>query len=150
MASNQTHAVKDPQVVALQQEEEKLEEALKQLNQLHLQLREVRSAIPRMLEPLMDKQPSAEAMYATFMKTFENTTKELSSFRDAYWMAHRPGMPFNKAQEGFKKNPQAPAKQWHARDDPTWAECAERDERAPKRQKTQNGMMFARIPTKTK
>ncbi|KAK3989459.1 hypothetical protein QBC44DRAFT_290908 [Cladorrhinum sp. PSN332] len=110
--------IKDP----VQQEEEKLEEALNHLNQLHVQLRELRSALPRMLEPLSAKQPSPEAMYSTFMRSYENTTKELNNFRDAYHSARGPGMPLNKAQEIFKKNPQAPVKQWRATDDPTWAE----------------------------
>ncbi|KAK4167691.1 hypothetical protein QBC43DRAFT_311282 [Cladorrhinum sp. PSN259] len=115
MASNQTQVVKDP----MQQEEEKLEDALNHLNQLHVQLRELRSALPRMLEPLRAKQPSPEAMYATFLHSYTETQKELDSFRDA-WSSQESRMAMVKAQECLKRSPKV--KQWRATDDPTWAE----------------------------
>ncbi|KAK4200532.1 hypothetical protein QBC40DRAFT_279838 [Triangularia verruculosa] len=119
MASNhptQAQPAKD----SAQQEEERLEDALYQLNQLHLQLRRLRSALPRMLEPLNTKQPSPEAMYAAFMQSVESTTKELGSFRDALTSQEIRAI-MAKANASQKKDPKG-IKPWRAMDDPFWAD----------------------------
>nr|CDP32653.1 Putative protein of unknown function [Podospora anserina S mat+] len=119
MASNhptQAQPAKD----SAQQEEEKLEDALYHLNQLHLQLRRLRSALPRMLEPLNTKQPSPEAMYAAFMQSVDSTTKELGSFRDALGSPETKAI-WNRVNASQKRDPKG-IKQWRAVDDPFWGD----------------------------
>ncbi|KAK0716482.1 hypothetical protein B0T21DRAFT_374990 [Apiosordaria backusii] len=118
MASN--HPTQSQPAKDSAQEEERLEDALYHLNQLHLQLRRLRSALPRMLEPLNTKQPSPEAMYSAFMQSVDSTTKELGSFRDA--LASREIRTIlAKANESQKRDPKG-IKQWRAMDDPFWAD----------------------------
>ncbi|KAK4186633.1 hypothetical protein QBC35DRAFT_265480 [Podospora australis] len=124
MANNQPQTGKDGQSA----EEEKLEDALHHLNKLHLQLRQLRSAPIRMLEPLTTKQPTPEAMYATFTQSVENTHKELASFRDSLNHAETRAV-FLRVSDSQKRDCKN-LKQWRARDDPNWADPE------PKRVKT--------------
>ena len=56
MASQQQAAAKKPEPP--QADEQQLQEAFDHLNELHAQLRALRSAIPHMIAPLTAKQPS--------------------------------------------------------------------------------------------
>ncbi|KAK4662177.1 uncharacterized protein QC763_0110690 [Podospora pseudopauciseta] len=99
MASNhptQAQPAKD----SAQQEEEKLEDALYHLNQLHLQ--------------------ATEAMYAAFMQSVDSTTKELGSFRDALGSPETKAI-WNRVNVSQKRDPKG-IKQWRAVDDPFWGD----------------------------
>ncbi|KAH6627599.1 hypothetical protein F5144DRAFT_576371 [Chaetomium tenue] len=100
-------------------EEEQLEDMLYQLDQVHLQLRRLRSALPRMLEPLMVKQPSPQAAYAAYMQSVESTHKEVSSFQEAILRLQTDGV-LNRARTG-QKNLKG-LKQWRASEHPDWAD----------------------------
>ncbi|KAL2020365.1 hypothetical protein VTK56DRAFT_8494 [Thermocarpiscus australiensis] len=102
------------------QDEEQLEKALHRLNQLHLQLRRLRSALPRMLAPLNAKHASPQALFSTFMQSVDGANREISAFQQAVMMMESEGI-FAKAHESQQKNPKG-IKQWRARDDPDWAD----------------------------
>lgn len=103
-----------------------------------MQLRRLRSALPRMLEPLMVKQPSrkssgrsnqattakltttpAQAAYAAYMQSVESTHKEVSSFQEAILRLQTDGV-LNRARTG-QKNLKG-LKQWRASEHPDWAD----------------------------
>ncbi|KAK4447042.1 hypothetical protein QBC34DRAFT_142443 [Podospora aff. communis PSN243] len=107
----------DPSKESIKQEE-RAEQDLAHLNQLHLQLRHLRSALPRMMEPMTSKQSSPEELYANFMKSLEGTTKEIEDFKKAYTSEKTKGA-FQRGTESRKANPQG-IKPWRASDDPDW------------------------------
>ncbi|KXX79812.1 hypothetical protein MMYC01_203313 [Madurella mycetomatis] len=81
------------------QEEERLEDDLYRLNQMHLQ--------------------ATQAAFSAYMQSVENASKEVTSFRD---LVHGPETEalFARAGRSQKENPKG-IKQWRARDDPDWA-----------------------------
>ncbi|KAK4235493.1 hypothetical protein C8A03DRAFT_46397 [Achaetomium macrosporum] len=101
------------------QEEEQLMEMLSRLNQLHLQLRQLRSTLPRMLAPLMNKQPSPQAAFAAYMQSVNSTTKEVAGFREAVRGLQSDGI-FARASASQQANPKG-IKPWRAQNDPDWA-----------------------------
>ncbi|KAK4668871.1 uncharacterized protein QC764_0106710 [Podospora pseudoanserina] len=133
MASNhptQAQPAKD----SAQQEEEKLEDALYHLNQLHLQATstaslgasahagaaEYQTTLPYApLQPLLNP-PFPEAMYAAFMQSVDSTTKELGSFRDALGSPETKAI-WNRVNVSQKRDPKG-IKQWRAVDDPFWGD----------------------------
>ncbi|KAK3334016.1 hypothetical protein B0T19DRAFT_144249 [Cercophora scortea] len=124
MANNQAKAPKD----ALHDEEERLEEALEHLKELHLKLRELRTAFPRMLKPLASKSPSPQASYAAMSRSMGDTQKEITSFREAM-LSEETKKVFQKANDSRRANPKGIAP-WRARDHPDWT--------SPKRRKAQD------------
>ncbi|KAL2195483.1 hypothetical protein P885DRAFT_79424 [Corynascus similis CBS 632.67] len=62
------------------EDEQQLEDMLARLDEL----RQLRSALPRMLEPLTVKHSSPQATFAAFMQSVNNTNKEVANFKDAY------------------------------------------------------------------
>jgi len=105
-----------------------------------MQLRELRSALPRMLEPLKAKQPSraftpespdanlglarlttslAEAMYSTFVRSYDSTIKEVARFGEVLG-GQETKQAFDLAGESRKRAPKV--KQWRPTEDPNWAE----------------------------
>ena len=156
MASNASNAnKKTPVVKGGPQEEQQLEEMLDRLDQVHLQaslpcpegvvvsgltpqmqLRQLRSALPRMLEPLMAKHASrkwsrsgrpqptdtttpAQAAFAAYMQSVDGTNKEIASFQEAVHGLQTDGL-FAKASASQKANPKG-LKQWRASEHPDWA-----------------------------
>ena len=146
---------KTPVVKGGPQEEQQLEDMLDRLDQVHLQaslpcpegvvssvltpqmqLRQLRSALPRMLEPLMAKHASrkwsrsgrpqptdtttpAQAAFAAYMQSVEGTNKEIASFQEAVHGLQTDGL-FAKASASQKANPKG-LKQWRASEHPDWA-----------------------------
>jgi hypothetical protein len=142
------------------QEEQQLEDMLDRLDQVHLQaslpqqstchcrngfvfsdfemqLRQLRSAVPRMLEPLKTKHPSrsslprlgcgsqqtnenppAQAAFAAFKQAVEQTNKDIASFQEATLGLQTDGT-LARARAS-QKNPKG-LKHWRASDHPDWA-----------------------------
>ncbi|KAL2155824.1 hypothetical protein VTH82DRAFT_566 [Thermothelomyces myriococcoides] len=125
MASNANNSglgLKQPPVPAAKEsaeEEQHLEDMLARLDELHLQLRQLRSALPRMLEPLTVKQPSPQAVFAAFMQSVNNTNKEIANFKAAYESLLADNQ-FQKAQSSQKGL--GTIKQWRATEHPDWAD----------------------------
>lgn len=113
MANNQTLAKAKESL-----EEERLEDALDHLSELHSQLRQLRSVLPRMLAPMSTKQPSSEVLFTSFKNSVENTQKEINGFKEAI-ISEKSRKVFQKASESRRSNPKG-IKPWRARDDPDW------------------------------
>ncbi|KAM7200230.1 hypothetical protein V8F33_003948 [Rhypophila sp. PSN 637] len=99
-------------------DEERLEDAMEHLKELHLQLRQLRSAIPRMLSPLYSKHPSPEAYFSAFNQSVADTRKEVQDFKEAL-----TGEETNKILRHVAASRRAkPAgiKPWRYSDDPEW------------------------------
>ncbi|KAH6841152.1 hypothetical protein B0I37DRAFT_357962 [Chaetomium sp. MPI-CAGE-AT-0009] len=97
-------------------EEQQLEDMLYRLDQL----RQLRSALPRMLEPLMVKQPSPQAAFAAYMQSVEGTHKDVSSFQEAILRLQTDGV-LNRARTAQKNG--KGLKQWRATEHPDWADA---------------------------
>ncbi|KAL2258638.1 hypothetical protein VTK26DRAFT_7997 [Humicola hyalothermophila] len=122
--ANKTQPAKDSA-----QDEEWLEGALHRLDELHLQLRRLRSALPRMLEPLQAQHTSPQAAFTAYMQSIEGTSKEIAGFREAILAVQAEGV-FQKARESQTVNAKG-IKQWRARDDPDWANPETKRRRIP-------------------
>ncbi|KAK3340066.1 hypothetical protein B0H65DRAFT_550566 [Neurospora tetraspora] len=135
MANNQTQAPKDASL----QEEERLEDALDHLNELHVQasqthtgyrgpysnlpslgvqLQRLRSAIPRMFHPMAVKPSTPQNTFAAFSNAVQDTGKEIRQFKDTIRSSETEKV-FNMANESRRANPMG-IKPWRARDDPEW------------------------------
>ncbi|KAL2160491.1 hypothetical protein VTH06DRAFT_1179 [Thermothelomyces fergusii] len=110
------------------EEEQQLEDMLARLDELHLQasllrrsrrLRQLRSALPRMLKPLTVKQPSPQAAFAAFMQSVDNANKEVASFQAAY-----DGLFNDDRLKGARSSQTSlgSLKQWRATEHPDWAD----------------------------
>lgn len=114
MANNQTQAPKDASL----EEEERLEDALDYLNELHVQLQRLRSVIPRMFHPMAVKPSSPQNTFAAFSNAVQDTGKEIRQFKDAIRSTETEKV-FSMANESRRANPMG-IKPWRARDDPEW------------------------------
>ncbi|KAK3505317.1 hypothetical protein B0T13DRAFT_485948 [Neurospora crassa] len=150
MANNHTQTPKD----ASFQEEERLEDALDYLNELHVQasqrhtgyrplhgfysnspslgqqLQRLRSAIPRMFHPMAVKSSTPQNTFAAFSDAVQDTGKEIRQFKDTM-LSSESEKVFNMANESRRANPMG-IKPWRARDDPEWT--------TRKRRKLDNGL----------
>ncbi|KAK8090324.1 hypothetical protein PG997_005285 [Apiospora hydei] len=86
--------------------EEQLEEGLKQLKLLHIKCRELRTSLPRMLEPISTHNA--------------NTSRELTDFRKLYQSNESKEVleHANKSRAADPKN----IKPWRPKDHPDWLE----------------------------
>ncbi|KAI4591558.1 hypothetical protein KJ359_013189 [Pestalotiopsis sp. 9143b] len=104
--------------------EEQLEEALEKLKILHIKCRELRTTIPRMLEPLALKHTISHDALNTLQKSVASAGAELRDFRNLYHSEDT-----KKVLEHAQKSRQAQPKDikaWRARDHPDWLEVQEK------------------------
>ncbi|KAK4150547.1 hypothetical protein C8A00DRAFT_17949 [Chaetomidium leptoderma] len=120
-ANKQTPTAKDSL-----QEEQELEDALYRLDQL----RRLRSALPRMLEPLMTKHPTPQLAFAAYMQSIDSTNKEVASFQEAVHALNADGV-FTKAHASKKASKGNKIKQWRASEHPDWASPDRKRRRIP-------------------
>ncbi|OAA57208.1 hypothetical protein ISF_07129 [Cordyceps fumosorosea ARSEF 2679] len=98
--------------------EARLREAMKHLKLLHIKSRLLRSTIPKMIEPIMQKQPSPEVMYAAFTKSLEEAQANITEFTEL--------MRSEKSKEVFamtsksKEEDPFDIKPWRHQDHPNW------------------------------
>ncbi|KAJ2894381.1 hypothetical protein MKZ38_007694 [Zalerion maritima] len=101
--------------------EAKIEQSLDHLKDLHLKVRDLRTAIPRMLEPLTDPQAaSPEAMFTEFQKTTTATTHDINSLRDTLNSPQTKSI-MTHADQSRAQNPRG-IRPWRPRDEPDWAD----------------------------
>ncbi|CAK7210692.1 hypothetical protein SCUCBS95973_000874 [Sporothrix curviconia] len=100
--------------------EEQLEAALAKLTEVHLKLRSLRSAIPRMVQPLTNEPPPPpEILHAKAQSTLLAAMQEVKSFREAI-----SNEEFRKVSEhaaASRRRNGKNIKPWKARDEPEWA-----------------------------
>ncbi|QYT02955.1 hypothetical protein H0G86_009937 [Trichoderma simmonsii] len=64
----------------LAEEEQALNLMMQRLKLLHIKERMLRDTIPTMLEPLVQKHPSPDVMYAAFMKSVNDAQAKITDF----------------------------------------------------------------------
>jgi len=109
------------------QEEERLQDAIEHLKELHLQLRHLRSVLPRMFEPLNSKPPSPQVFLTAFSQSIQKTGQEITGFKEAY-TSDESKQAFQRAAESRRKNPSG-IKPWRPRDDPDWTTVNKRQKK---------------------
>ncbi|RKF74865.1 hypothetical protein GcM1_237076 [Golovinomyces cichoracearum] len=62
-------------------DEERLDKALKTLKEMHIQLRNLRTTIPRIIAPLTTQYPTPQILYYEFKKSIKAANKEIQGFR---------------------------------------------------------------------
>ncbi|KAI9740711.1 MAG: hypothetical protein M1818_004676 [Claussenomyces sp. TS43310] len=108
-------AVNPPEAVW---DQERLEAALASLKDMYIQLRELRSTIPRLIEPLTVKQPSPEELYRKFASAALAANEEIKRFRDGM-QDEETKLIFERASESRARDPRG-ITPWRITDEPDW------------------------------
>ncbi|RSL80259.1 hypothetical protein BHE90_010371 [Fusarium euwallaceae] len=99
-------------------DEARLEEAMQRLKLLHIKVRLLRDTIPQMIQPLLQKQPSPDAMFAAYMKSIteaQNNVKEFTELmRDDFSQQITTQVQKRQAEEPNGIVP------WRHQDHPDW------------------------------
>lgn len=98
--------------------EERLEEAMEHLKLMHIKIRELRTTIPRMLQPLTDKQPTPEALYRSFSASVATAQKEVKDYT-ALRNDQKSQQILDHAAQRRKEEPKG-IKHWSPLNDPNW------------------------------
>ncbi|RGP63121.1 hypothetical protein FSPOR_8811 [Fusarium sporotrichioides] len=99
-------------------DEQRLEEAMKRLKLLHIKVRRLNDTIPKMIKPLVQKQPSPDAMFAAFMNSVTEAQANIKEVTDL--------MRDEKSREVFaqvkKRKAEEPEgiESWEYYDHPDW------------------------------
>ncbi|RDW70272.1 hypothetical protein BP5796_08669 [Coleophoma crateriformis] len=99
-------------------DEQKIEESLKTLKEMYIQLRDLRSTIPRLIAPLTTKQPSPETLFRSFSESASTATREVQAFR-RLMTDERSTKILDHARQSRADNPKG-IKPWRITDDPDW------------------------------
>ncbi|QSZ35849.1 hypothetical protein DSL72_006971 [Monilinia vaccinii-corymbosi] len=99
-------------------DEAKLEQAMKTLKEMHIQCRNLRSTIPRLLAPLATKQQSPEQLYSSFQQAVTTSNQEVRDFTRL--MKGQEGVElFEHAKRSRAENPHG-IKPWRVTQHPGW------------------------------
>lgn len=101
-----------------QWDEAQLEQALRRLKDLHIQMRNLRSTIPRMMEPMAITSSSPEAMFSTIRESTKAAYSEVREYKQLATDEESTKI-LERAKQSRKDNPKG-IKPWRARDDPEW------------------------------
>lgn len=99
-------------------DEARLEAAMKQLKLLHIKVRQLRDTIPRMIDPLIKKQPSPDVMFAAFMKSVNEAQAEIKEFTELM-RDETSKEVFTHASKSREQNP-AGIVPWKHAEHPDW------------------------------
>ncbi|KAK5994590.1 hypothetical protein PT974_05069 [Cladobotryum mycophilum] len=118
MASNSAVAPDASAANQLAQEEEALLQAMKRLKLLHIKERMLRDTIPKMIEPLVEKHSSPDAMFAAFMKAVAEAQAEVREFAELM-RDDTSKEVFARADKSRQENPLG-IRPWKHKDHPDW------------------------------
>ncbi|KAE9374446.1 hypothetical protein N431DRAFT_481655 [Stipitochalara longipes BDJ] len=100
-------------------DEEKLEKAMQTLKEMHIQLRGLRTTIPRLIAPLATKQSSPETLYRDFTRSTKTANQEVQQFRQL--MNDEESLKvLEQARKSRAENPNG-IKPWKVTEHPDWA-----------------------------
>ncbi|KAH6715529.1 hypothetical protein BKA61DRAFT_356496 [Leptodontidium sp. MPI-SDFR-AT-0119] len=99
-------------------DEERLEKAMKTLKEMHIQLRGLRTTLPRLIAPLTTKQPSPEILFREFSKSANTANQEVQEFR-RLMTAEDSKEVLEQAKKSRAENPKG-IKPWMATEHPEW------------------------------
>ncbi|KOS21124.1 hypothetical protein ESCO_004389 [Escovopsis weberi] len=91
---------------------------MQRLKLLHVKERMLRDVIPTMLEPLVHKTSSPEAMFATFMKALNEAQTQIQEFAELMRDDVSKEV-FARAERSRQENP-AGIRPWRHKDHPNW------------------------------
>lgn len=98
-------------------DEAEIEQALKRLGELHHQMRNLRSTIPRAMEPL-SIHSSPEATFSALRESTKSACGEIREYKQSA-TSEETTKVLERAKQSRKDNPKG-IKPWRARDDPDW------------------------------
>jgi len=99
-------------------DEERLEDAMKTLKEMHIQLRGLRTTVPRLLSPLTTRQPSPEILLQEFKRSAKTANTEVQDFH-RLMNSEQSKVVLTQARESRAENPFG-IKPWKVSDHPTW------------------------------
>jgi len=99
-------------------DEERLEKAMKTLKEMHIQLRGLRTTIPRLIAPLTTKQPSPETLFREFSQSASTANKEVQEFRRML-NDEESNKVLEQARKSRAENPNG-IKPWRVTEHPDW------------------------------
>jgi len=99
-------------------DEERLENALKALKEMHIQLRSLRTTIPRFVAPLSTKQSSPEALFRSFSASAMTANQEVNLFREMMTDQETKKI-LERAKESREKS-KTGIESWKVTDHPDW------------------------------
>ncbi|EHK48717.1 uncharacterized protein TrAtP1_009488 [Trichoderma atroviride] len=99
-------------------EEKAINLAMKRLKLLHIKERLLRNTIPKMLEPLVQKHPSPDIMYAAFMKSVNDAQASVKEFAELMKDDTSKAV-FDRADKSKEANPLGIVP-WKHKDYPDW------------------------------
>ncbi|KAL7935599.1 hypothetical protein V8C35DRAFT_297754 [Trichoderma chlorosporum] len=115
----QTPATPDKEAAKqLAEEEQAINLAMQRLKLLHIKERMLRDTIPTMLEPLVQKHPSPDVMYAAFMKAVNDAQAKIAEFT-ALMRDETSTETFARAQKSKDERPLG-ITPWRHSDYPGW------------------------------
>jgi hypothetical protein len=72
----------EPDIKQEEWDEAQIEDAMKRLKALHVKVRMLRDTIPKMLDPLVQKHSSPDAMFRVFMRAVESAQLDVKEFTE--------------------------------------------------------------------
>ncbi|QUC23660.1 uncharacterized protein UV8b_07901 [Ustilaginoidea virens] len=99
-------------------DEAQLEQAMKRLKLLHIKARLLRDTIPRMLDPLVQKHASPDALFNAFVKAVNDARLDVKEFVDLM-RDDTSQQIFAYVEKSRNENPLG-IKPWRHRDHPDW------------------------------
>ncbi|KAI5457744.1 hypothetical protein BGZ63DRAFT_393701 [Mariannaea sp. PMI_226] len=99
-------------------DEARLEEAMQQLKLLHIKVRMLRDTVPKMIDPLIQKQPSPAIMFAAFMKSVNDANANVQEFT-SLMRSDATKEVFDQVEKSRQANPKG-IKPWRHVDHPDW------------------------------
>ncbi|KAG0648221.1 hypothetical protein D0Z07_5355 [Hyphodiscus hymeniophilus] len=99
-------------------DEQRIEESLKVLKEMHIQLRGLRTTIPRLIAPLITKHSSPEKVFREFSASATTANQEVQEFRRL--MNSQQGIEvMENARKSRAENPNG-IKPWRVTEHPDW------------------------------
>ncbi|KAL4732369.1 hypothetical protein ACLX1H_001384 [Fusarium chlamydosporum] len=99
-------------------DEQRLEEAMKRLKLLHIKVRRLNDTIPKMIKPLVQKQPSPDAMFAAFMNSVNEAQANIKEVTDLM-RDEKSREVFAQAKKRKAEEPEG-IESWEYYDHPDW------------------------------
>ncbi|KAG9241419.1 hypothetical protein BJ878DRAFT_545272 [Calycina marina] len=99
-------------------DEERIENALKVLKEMHIQVRQLRSVIPRFMAPLGKPQPSPEVLFLHFSASVSSAQQEILTFRHLVRDGETVEI-FKRAKTSREEKPEG-IKPWKVTEHPDW------------------------------
>ncbi|KAG6004347.1 hypothetical protein E4U21_001160 [Claviceps maximensis] len=99
-------------------DEVQLSQAMKRLKLLYIKARLLRDIIPKMLDPLIQKQPSPDALFNSFVKAVNDAQLDIREFQDLM-KDETSKQIFAYAERSRQEDPLG-IKPWRHKDHPDW------------------------------